>query len=250
MIEIRDLHKRFGDKEVLSGVDLSLARGQALFLIGTSGVGKSVTIKHLVGLLSPDSGEIWFDGQRIDQLSEADFYPVRARMGLVLQHASLFDTMTLCENVALPLLLHRRMGPDEARAEATRRLSQVYLDQHLDRYPAELSGGVKKRAAIARTLALDPEVLLLDEPTTGLDPVSARRVDALMRELVDRAGVTALVVSHDLASIFTVADQIAFLYQGQIHYLGSPEQFRDADDPIVQQFIRGHAEGPMVTPGF
>jgi phospholipid/cholesterol/gamma-HCH transport system ATP-binding protein len=250
MIEIRDLHKRFGDKQVLQGLDLTVERGQALFLIGTSGVGKSVTIKHLVGLLQPDSGEIWFDGRRIDQLDERGFHAVRKRMSLVFQQATLFDSMTLRENVALPLRVHRGMKPAEALAEADRLLQRVNMGAHAERYPAALGDGMRKRAAIARTLTLEPEVLLLDEPTTGLDPVNARRVDRLIRELVGELGVTALVVSHDLDSIFGVADRIAFLYQGRIHICGTPDQLRTAEDPVVQQFIGGHASGPMDTPGF
>lgn len=250
MIEIRNLHKHFDDKQVLRGLDLTVARGQAMFLIGTSGVGKSVTIKHLVGLLRPDSGEIWFDGRRIDQLDERGFYEVRRRMGLVFQQATLFDSMTLRENVALPLRLHRKLKMPEALAEAEKLLAQVHMAEHADRYPAALGDGMRKRAAIARTLSLQPEVLLLDEPTTGLDPVNARRVDRLIRELVTELGVTALVVSHDLESIFGVADRIAFLYQGRIHREGTPAEMRAADDPVVQQFIHGHASGPLETPGF
>ncbi|WP_428266116.1 ABC transporter ATP-binding protein [Haliangium sp.] len=250
MIEVRGLHKRFGDKQVLAGVDLEVARGQAVFLIGTSGVGKSVTIKHLVGLLRADQGEIWFDGHRIDQLDEQAFFPIRKRMGLVLQHASLFDAMTLCENVALPLRIHERLAPAAAFDKARVALAQVHLEADAERYPAELSEGMKKRAAIARTLTLAPEVVLLDEPTTGLDPVAARRIDALIRELVEHAGVTALVVSHDLTSIFGVADRVAFLYQGRIHATGTPDELRAGDDPVVQQFLTGRASGPMETPGF
>lgn len=249
MIEIRDLHKRFGDREVLRGLDLTVARGQATFVIGTSGVGKSVAIKHLVGLLRADSGEIWFDGQRIDQLDEKAFYPIRKRMGLVFQSSTLFDAMTLRENVALPLRLHRKLDQTRALAEADGFLTRVQMDAFADRYPGELSDGLRKRAAIARTLTLAPEVVLLDEPTTGLDPVNARRVDQLMRELVE-SGVTAVVVSHDPDSIFGCADHIAFLYQGRVHAFGTPDEIRASADPIVQQFIAGRASGPMETPGF
>lgn len=249
MIEIRDLHKRFADKEILRGLDLSIERGRATFLIGTSGVGKSVAIKHLVGLLRADRGEIWFDGQRIDQLGERAFYPVRKRMGMVFQHATLFDSMTLRENVALPLRKHRGLDQRQALREAGAYLARVQMEEHADRYPATLSDGMRKRAAIARTLTLDPEVVLLDEPTTGLDPVNARRVDRLIRELVD-GGMTAVVVSHDLESIFGIADQIAFLYQGRVHAHGTPDEIRSSPDPIVQQFTAGQSSGAMETPGF
>jgi phospholipid/cholesterol/gamma-HCH transport system ATP-binding protein len=249
-IEYRGVTKAFAGKPVLRGMDLAIARGEVMFLIGTSGVGKSVTIKHLVGLLRIDAGEIWFDGQRIDQLPERALAPVRKRIGMVFQSATLFDAMTLADNVALPLRVHRRLGLAAAHAEAVRRLAQVHMAEHADRYPAELSDGMRKRAAIARTLALDPEVVLFDEPTTGLDPVSARRIDRLIRELADHLGVTAIVVSHDLASTFGVADQVALLYQGVVHALATPAELRASPDPIVQQFITGASSGPMETPGF
>lgn len=250
MIEFRDVHKAFGDKEVLRGIDLVVNKGEVMFIIGTSGVGKSVTIKHLIGLLRVDRGEIWFDGQRIDQLSEAAFYPVRKRMAMVFQHSTLFDSMTLAENVALPLRKHKGLRDKRALEEARQRLGQVRVAEFADRYPADLSDGIRKRAAIARALTVDPEIVLFDEPTTGLDPVSARRVDTLIRELADTLGVTAIVVSHDLDSIFGVADRIAFIYQGKVHLCGTREDFRHSADPVVQQFISGQSTGPMETPGF
>ena len=244
------MYKSFGDKEVLCGIDLFIERGEILFIIGTSGVGKSVTIKHLVGLLRADRGEIWFDGQRIDQLTEREFYAVRERIGMVFQHSTLFDSMTLAENVALPLRKHKHLRQRVALAQARQRLEQVHMEDFADAYPAQLGAGLRKRAAIARTLALDPEVVLLDEPTTGLDPVSARRVDKLIRELSETVGLTAVVVSHDLDSIFAIADRIAFLYRGKVHGLGRPDDFRQSDDPVVQQFINGRSSGPLETPGF
>jgi phospholipid/cholesterol/gamma-HCH transport system ATP-binding protein len=249
-IEYRGVTKAFGDRPVLRGMDLAIERGEVLFLVGTSGVGKSVTIKHLIGLLPIDRGEIWFDGARVDQLPERAMAPVRKRIGMVLQSSTLFDSMTLAENVALPLRKHQRMAWPAALAEAHRRLAQVYMAEHAERYPAELSDGMRKRAAIARTLANGPEVVLLDEPTTGLDPVSARRIDRLIRELAEGLGVTAVVVSHDLTSMFGIADRIALLYQGAVHALATPDALRASGDPIVQQFIAGRSEGPMETPGF
>jgi phospholipid/cholesterol/gamma-HCH transport system ATP-binding protein len=250
LIEFRAIKKAFGGKPVLRGMDLAIAKGEVMFIIGTSGVGKSVTIKHLIGLLRVDDGEIWFDGQRIDQLDEKAFWPVRRRIGMVFQSSTLFDSMTLTENVALPLRKHKKMRMNAALDEARRRLGEVYMSEFADRYPAELSDGMRKRAAIARTLALDPEVVLFDEPTTGLDPVNARRIDRLIRELADHRGVTAIVVSHDLTSIFTIADRIAFLYQGAVRALGTPVGLRESSDEVVQQFIRGLSAGPMETPGF
>ena len=249
-IEFKDVYKAFADKPVLRGMNLSITKGEVMFIIGTSGVGKSVTIKHLIGLLRIDAGEIWFDGARVDQLPEAKLAPLRRRIGMVFQSATLFDSMTLVENVALPLRKHQRLGTRAALDQARVRLAQVYMADYADRFPAELSDGMRKRAAIARTLALDPEVVLFDEPTTGLDPVSARRIDRLIRELAEKLGVTAVVVSHDPASIFSTADRVAFLYQGIVHTVATPTELRASADPVVQQFIQGRSAGPMETPGF
>jgi phospholipid/cholesterol/gamma-HCH transport system ATP-binding protein len=249
-IEFKGVTKAFGPKPVLKGMDLAVNKGEVMFIIGTSGVGKSVTIKHLVGLLRVDAGEIWFDGQRLDGLSERQFEPLRRRIGMVFQSSTLFDSMTLAENVALPLRKHGKLSHKDAITEAHQRLAQVYMDDYAERYPAELSDGMRKRAAIARTLALSPEVVLFDEPTTGLDPVSARRIDRLIRELADRTGVTAIVVSHDPPSIFGIADRVAFIYQGVVHVVATPAELRASEDPVVQQFITGQSSGPMETPGF
>jgi len=249
-IEYKGVTKAFDGRPVLRGMNLAIGKAEVMFIIGTSGVGKSVTIKHLIGLLRIDAGEIWFDGQRVDQLPERALAPLRKRIGMVFQSSTLFDSMTLAENVALPLRIHQRRSWTAALDEAKQRLAQVYMAEHAERYPAELSDGMRKRAAIARTLALGPEVVLFDEPTTGLDPVSARRVDRLIRELAGTLGVTAVVVSHDLVSTFAIADRIAFLYQGVVHAVATPAELRASADPIVQQFIGGQSSGPMETPGF
>ncbi len=248
-VEWKSVYKAFGDKPVLRGLDLAVTRGEVLFVIGTSGVGKSVAIKLLIGLLRVDAGEIWFDGARVDQLPERELAKLRRRVGMVFQSSTLFDSMTLAENVALPLRKHHALSHAKAIADARTRLEQVYMADYADRYPAELSDGMRKRAAIARTLALGPDVVLFDEPTTGLDPVSARRIDQLVRELA-KTGITAIVVSHDPPSIFGVADRIAFLYQGVVRALATPTELEASTDPVVQQFIRGRSAGPMETPGF
>jgi phospholipid/cholesterol/gamma-HCH transport system ATP-binding protein len=250
VIEFRDVHKSFGRNPVLRGVDLAVERGEIMFIIGASGVGKSVTIKHLVGLLRVDSGEVWIDGERVDQLSERAFYRVRKKVGMVFQNSTLFDSMTLRENVALPLRKHKRMRWRDALDEAGRRLEQVYMDEFADERPSSMSDGMRKRAAIARTLTLDPQVVLFDEPTTGLDPVNARRIDRLIRELSDKLGVTSIVVSHDLTSTFSISDRIAFIYRGRVHACAPRSDFQRLDDPIVEQFINGRSSGPMETPGF
>jgi phospholipid/cholesterol/gamma-HCH transport system ATP-binding protein len=245
MIRFENVMKSFGEKRVLRGVSFDVNLGEVLFIVGASGVGKSVLIKHLIGLLRPDSGEIYLDGQEVSRLSEQDFYPVRQRCAMVFQHATLFDSMTCLENVALPLRKHKRLEDEQLRAEALRRLEQVRMQRYAGEWPSALGDGMRKRVAIARALTLDPDYVLFDEPTTSLDPVSARRVDALIRQLSDELGVTSIVVSHDLRSIFDIADRIVMLYQGQVRLLGTPEHFRSSEDLVVQQFINGRAEGPM-----
>jgi phospholipid/cholesterol/gamma-HCH transport system ATP-binding protein len=250
LISFRNLQKSFSGKPVLRGVSLEVERGEVLFIIGTSGVGKSVTIKHLVGLLRPDDGEIWLDGERVEVLDERGLYDVRKKCAMVFQHATLFDSMTLLENVALPLRKHRRLSERDAEREALRYLEMVHMQNFAHSYPAELGDGTRKRAAIARALTVGPEYVLFDEPTTGLDPVSARRIDKLIRELADEQKMTSIVVSHDVTSIFGIADRIALLYRGVVHAVGTPDEFRASTDPVVQQFIHGRSDGPMETPGF
>lgn len=245
MISFRHLRKAFGPKVILEDVSFDVHDGEVFFIIGASGAGKSVMIKHLVGLLAPDSGEIWLDGEEISRFDEKQMYPVRMKCAMVFQHATLFDSMSCLDNVALPLRKHKKLSLKEARDEARRRLEQVRMAAYGERFPPELGDGMRKRVAIARALTLDPRYVLFDEPTTSLDPVSARRVDQLIRELSDTLGVTSIVVSHDLTSIFSIADRIVMLYRGYVRLLGTPEEFRNTDDPIIDQFINGRAEGPI-----
>ncbi len=245
MIEFKNLVKSFGDKRVLDDVSFDVERGEVLFIIGASGVGKSVLIKHLIGLLAPDAGEIWLDGAEVSRFTERQMFDVRKKCAMVFQHSTLFDSMTCAENVALPLRKHKGMSMKEALVEAGQRLGQVHMTDFGDRFPSELGDGMRKRVAIARALTLDPEYVLFDEPTTSLDPVSARRVDRLIRELSDTLGVTSVVVSHDLASIFTIADRIVMLYKGKVRMVGTREDFQRTPDGIVEQFINGRATGPM-----
>jgi phospholipid/cholesterol/gamma-HCH transport system ATP-binding protein len=226
-------------------VSLEISAGEVFFVVGASGAGKSVLIKHLVGLIQPDAGEIWFDDTCVTELGEVEMYAVRRRCAMVFQHSTLFDSMTCAENVALPLRKHRELSHSDALLEATRLLERVRMQDFADRFPPELGDGLKKRVAIARALTLEPRCILFDEPTTSLDPSSARRVDQLIRELTDTANMTCVVVSHDLSSIFSIADRIAFLYRGKIKLLGSRDTFQSSPDPIVQQFIHGRAEGPF-----
>ncbi|MEO8801065.1 MAG: ATP-binding cassette domain-containing protein [Polyangiaceae bacterium] len=245
MISFRNIRKAFGPKPVLNDVSFDVKRGEVFFIIGASGVGKSVLIKHLIGLLSCDSGQIMLDGEDITNHDEEQMGPVRKKCAMVFQHSTLFDSMTCAENVALPLRKHKGLSAKDALGEASKRLEVVNMREFGDRYPAELGDGMRKRVAIARALTLDPKFVLFDEPTTSLDPVSARRVDKLIRELSDKIGVTSIVVSHDLVSIFSIADRIVMLYKGQVRKIGSRDEFKHAEDPIVQQFIHGRAEGPM-----
>ena len=245
MIQFKNIVKSFGPKTVLEGVSFDVQTGEVFFIIGASGVGKSVLIKHLVGLLSPDQGEIWLDGEEISKKGELAMYPVRKKCAMVFQHSTLFDSMTCQENVSLPLRKHKGLSMKDALAEARRRLEIVHMEEFADRFPAELGDGMRKRVAIARALTLDPRYVLFDEPTTSLDPVSARRVDQLIAELSGKLGVTSIVVSHDLASILSIAHRVVMLYKGQVRLIGTPDAFKASSDGIVQQFIRGHATGPM-----
>jgi phospholipid/cholesterol/gamma-HCH transport system ATP-binding protein len=245
VIHFKNVCKSFGAKAVLSEVTFEVNDGEVFFIIGASGVGKSVLIKHLVGLLAPDRGEIWLDGEEISQNDELAMYPVRKKCAMVFQHSTLFDSMTCAQNVSLPLRKHKGMKAREALAEARRRLEVVHMEEFAERYPAELGDGMRKRVAIARALTLDPRYVHFDEPTTSLDPVSARRVDQLIVELSQKLGVTSIVVSHDLVSILGIAHRVVMLYKGQVRLVGTPETFRGSSDGVVQQFIRGHATGPM-----
>jgi len=245
VISFRNLKKSFGPKHILRGVSFDVTDGEVFFIIGQSGAGKSVMIKHLVGLLAPDEGEIWLDGEEISRFDEERMYGVRKKCAMVFQHSTLFDSMSCLDNVALPLRKHRGMSHAEARDAARTRLVQVHMEAFAERLPTELGDGMRKRVAIARALTLEPRYVLFDEPTTSLDPVSARRVDKLIRELSDTLGVTSIVVSHDLTSIFTIADRIVMLYQGEVRLLGTPDEFKASSDPIIDQFIHGRAEGPI-----
>ncbi len=247
MIEFIGVKKRFGQKVILDGIDLAVARGEILFVIGTSGVGKSVLIKHVIGLLEPDAGQILVDGTDVTHLEESELYAVRKKCAMVFQHATLFDSMTCSQNVALPLRKHFSLSTTTRHERAQQLLAAVGMQRFADTFPSSLGDGLRKRVAVARALALEPSYILFDEPTTSLDPVSARRVDELIVELARKQGVSCLVVSHDLRSIFTIADRIAMLYQGRLQLLGTQADFLESQDPIVQQFISGAPTGPLET---
>jgi phospholipid/cholesterol/gamma-HCH transport system ATP-binding protein len=245
VIEFIDIYKAFGSKQVLRGVSLEVKKGEIMFIIGSSGAGKSVLVKHLVGLIRPDSGRVILDGVEVTNLTEEEYYPIRKRCAMVFQNSTLFDSMTLLDNVALPIRKHFKVSLAEARSEAKAKLALVNMAQHAERFPADFGDGMRKKVAIARALTLNPDFVIFDEPTTGIDPISANIVDRLSRDLSDRLGVTSIVVSHDLRSIFGVADRVAMLYKGQFVLDGPPSLYRETDNAIVQQFINGRPQGPM-----
>jgi phospholipid/cholesterol/gamma-HCH transport system ATP-binding protein len=248
LIELRHVSKRFGRLVVLDDLSLSIEAGKCLVVIGASGTGKSVLLKHIVGLLRPDSGEVWYDGKRIDNLRERDLMTVRTDFGFLFQMGALFDSMTVEENVAFPINEHSDKTEDEARQIATQKLALVGLRESGRKLPAELSGGQRKRVALARAIALDPKVILYDEPTTGLDPIRSDVINELIVKLQKELKVTSIVVTHDMASAFKVADRIVMLHQGKIVFDGTPEEIRATKDPIVHHFVNGEASEEELAP--
>jgi phospholipid/cholesterol/gamma-HCH transport system ATP-binding protein len=240
MIEFRALRKTFDRDEVLRGVDLTVREGETLALLGPSGTGKSVLLKHAIGLLEPDSGDVLVDGISIAKASPKELRRVRRRVGYVFQNSALFDSLTVVDNLRLALEdEHTRRPTAQIRAEAAELLRRVNLDETvLDMYPADLSGGMRKRVGVARAIASRPRYLLYDEPTTGLDPVNAENVDSLIVELRRELGVTSIVVTHDLDSAFQVADRIALLYEGRVRACGTPAEILASTDPVVERFVR------------
>ena len=241
LIELRDLHKRFGTLTVLSGVSLSLKKSKTTVVIGESGTGKSVLLKHIVALLRPDSGQVSFRGQRIDHLRESELVEYRRRFGFLFQMGALFDSLTVGENIGFPLREHTRHPEPEINRIVAEKLRMVGLEGLQGKRPAQLSGGQKKRVALARAIALDPEVVLYDEPTTGLDPVRSDVINELIRKLQRELGVTSVVVTHDMTSAFKVADRIVMLERGRIIADGTPDFFKTTDDARIRRFVDGRA---------
>jgi len=235
------VHKAFGPKQVLAGFTLDVPEGETMVIIGYSGTGKSVAIKHIVGLLEPDAGEVWVDGMRVDELPRRDLYALRARIGYVFQFAALFDSLTIGENVAMGLRKQGTLSEAEIRARVAEALDLVDLPGVETRMPAELSGGMRKRVGIARAVALRPKYILYDEPTTGLDPVTSAVIDQLMVRMREKLGVTGIVITHDLRSAYTVGTRIAMLYEGRVRWEGTIAEIHATTDPIVRQFIEGKA---------
>lgn len=238
-IELVDVHKAFGDKHVLTGLSLTVKEGTTVSVIGGSGSGKSVMLKHIVALLRPDQGDVWVDGENVSRVDQESVYKLRRGVGYVFQFAALFDSMTVADNVAMGLRRVGEMSDEEIAERVQECLGLVDLDDYGPRSPSELSGGERKRAGLARAIATGPKYILYDEPTTGLDPVTAAVIDELIMRMSEQLGVTGLVITHDMRSAFRISDRMAMLYDGRIRFEGTPEEFRDAEDPVVKGFIEG-----------
>ncbi|RMH20202.1 MAG: ABC transporter ATP-binding protein [Gemmatimonadetes bacterium] len=241
-IELREVHKTFGDKQILKGFSLEIVQGETLSIIGHSGAGKSVTLKHIIGLVQPDEGEVWVDGHLVADLSRDDLYELRRRVGYVFQFAALFDSMTIAENVAMGLRRMKTLSEREIADRVRECLELVDLDGVEDRYPSELSGGMVKRAGLARAIATRPTYLLYDEPTTGLDPVTVTVIDRLIIRMREELGVTGVVVTHDMQSAYRISDRIAMLYDGRLRAVGAVDEIRHTSDPLIRAFIEGRPE--------
>jgi phospholipid/cholesterol/gamma-HCH transport system ATP-binding protein len=237
MISVRGLFKSFGANRVLTGIDLDVEEGTTCVILGGSGSGKTVLMKHMIGLLKPDQGQVLVDGEDIVPLGERELEQVRRKFGMVFQGAALFDSMNVYENVSFPLREHSKLPEEQIRQKVREKLEIVGLRNVEERFPADLSGGMRKRVGLARAIILDPKIVLYDEPTTGLDPITTDYVDEMILAAKKRLGVTSVVISHDIASAFKVADKIAFLSQGLIVEQGPPEQLRHSEHPKVKLFL-------------
>ena len=241
-IELRDLHKSFGPKKILRGLSLDVEEGETVSLVGFSGAGKSVTLKHINGLLRPDRGTVFVDGQEVPKLSRDALYQLRLNIGYVFQFAALFDSMTVDENIRMGLVKKGGLSEEQMRARVAESLALVDLSGFERRFPAELSGGQRKRAGLARAIAYRPKYLLYDEPTSGLDPVTTTVIDRLILRMKEELGVTSLVITHDMESAYAISDRIAMLYEGRVVQVGTPDEIRTSDNQVVRSFVEGRAD--------
>jgi len=242
MIAVRGLAKKIGRQEILRGIDLTVAKGETLVIIGRSGGGKSVLLKHLIGLMHPDAGEIWIDGENIIGLSERKLAAIRRKVGILFQGGALFDSMTVEENIAFPLREAGERNPKTIGERVGEMLEVIELEGEQKKMPVNLSGGMKKRVGLARSIIRRPSCVLYDEPTAGLDPVVSDSINRLIRRLQERFHVTSIVVTHDMKSAFHVADHIAYLHEGRIYFYGTPQELEISGDPLLQDFLLGRSE--------
>jgi len=245
MIKLVDIHKSFGKQKVLDGLSLTIEAGKTTVIIGRSGGGKSVLLKHIIGLLKPDRGHVLIEETDIIGLSEKDLNEVRKKFGMLFQEAALFDSMTVGENVAFPLREQTKLKDQEIRRIVADRLRAVGLSGVEEKMPAELSGGMRKRVGLARAIALHPQIVLFDEPTTGLDPIMTEAINQLIIDTQKNFNLTCVVISHDIQSIFRIGHKIAMLYEGRIIEYGTPEEIRASDNPVMKQFLSGSVDGPI-----
>jgi phospholipid/cholesterol/gamma-HCH transport system ATP-binding protein len=242
MIEVRGLAKSIGEQEILRGVDLTVAKGETLAIIGRSGGGKSVLLKHLIGLMTPDTGKIWIDGEDIIGKTERQLAAIRRKIGILFQGGALFDSMTVEQNIAFPLEEAGERDREKIAEKVREILEVIELEGEQEKMPVNLSGGMKKRVGLARSIVRRPSCVLYDEPTSGLDPVVSDSINRLIRRLQKRFGVTSVVVTHDMKSAFHIADHIAYLHEGRIYFYGTPQELEVSDDPLIQDFILGRSE--------
>jgi phospholipid/cholesterol/gamma-HCH transport system ATP-binding protein len=247
MIRFENVTKSFGKRQILKGVNLEIERGKTTVIFGVSGGGKSTIIKHMVGLLKPDSGTISIDGLRVDNADETTLRAIRTKVGFLFQNGALFDSMNIHDNVAFPMIEHQHLTPKELEFKIDEKLTMVGLDPKIVKslYPEELSGGMRKRVGLARTLALEPEVILYDEPTSGLDPVTSDFITKMICHLREEIGMTSVLISHDIAESFKAGDNYAMLFDGVIVEAGDKESFMNSQNAVVQQFIHARSEGPI-----
>ena len=245
MIAVRDLAKKIGRQEILRGIDLTVAKGETLVIIGRSGGGKSVLLKHLIGLMQPDAGEIWIDGQNIIGLSERKLAAIRRKVGILFQGGALFDSMTVEENIAFPLREAGERDPKVIREQVNEMLEVMEMEGQQKKMPVNLSGGMKKRVGLARSIIRRPSCILYDEPTSGLDPVVSDSINRLIRRLQERFHVTSIIVTHDMKSAFHLADHIGYLHEGRIYFYGTPRELQISSDPLLQDFLLGRSEASI-----